>query len=185
MYEVELKAIIKDKQKILDNLHSLGYHQSENVIYEDVYFDSDGTFKQSEQELRIRKKQYSARTETVLTYKEAPFDKKTKSKPEYEVILSDFEEAIAIFLKLGYEIVVRFEKRCTIFLIPYKDIMLELALVQITGLDQYFIEIESLVSEPTKTASTLSLLYEFLANLEIQKNQLTAEYYTDIVKRLD
>lgn len=184
MYEVELTAIVKNKSDVLKKLAKHASKPAHEVIYDDLYFDRKNELEARECELRIRKKTYpqSGKTTNWLTLKEAPFDQKTRSKPEFETEIADFESAQAIFKGLGYTTVIRYTKNCLFYYVNYKKTDLEISVVELPELTGTFIEIETQTNELNKTEPLFKVLYDFLKELGMSETDLTTMQYQDAVR---
>ncbi|WP_031425063.1 class IV adenylate cyclase [Flavimarina sp. Hel_I_48] len=183
MYEVELTAIIKNKADVLRKLGQFATAPAHEVFYDDLYFDKKNELKERESELRLRKKSYpeSGKITNWLTLKEAPFDQKTRSKPEFETKITDFEAAKVIFEKLGYELVIRYAKHCRFYYARFKNLNLEISVVQLPELSDTFIEIEAQTENFEKTDSIFKILYTFLEEIGMSENDLTTLQYQEMV----
>lgn len=186
MFEVELKAIIKDKVLFEQNLQTLSPSAAIIVTYQDVYFDSNNSLGKKEKELRLRKKSYAnGREQLILTYKEAPFDKASRSKSEFETQVSDYENTQVIFQKLGYLQTILYTKNCVLYNITYKNTAIEIAVVKIDKLKECYLEIESQISEEEQIPATFSILHQCLEVLGIKPEDLTRKYYIEALRELE
>ena len=71
MFEVELKAILKDFESIKAMVESYGPESKEEQIYESFYFDTNEELTNSHRELRLRciKDKQSTVVKNLITYK--------------------------------------------------------------------------------------------------------------------
>ncbi len=184
MYEVELTAIVKNKAEVLEKLAKYAEKPAFEVIYDDLYFDKDNELNARDCELRIRKKTFpqSGKITNWLTLKEAPFDQKTRSKPEFESEIADFDQTKAIFEGLGYTLKIRYAKNCQFFYATYKEIELEISVVELPELTGTFIEIETQTDNLSETEGFFRILYEFLEEIGMNENDLTGLQYQNMVK---
>lgn len=184
MYEVELTAIVKNKAEVLKKLAKYAEKPAFEVIYDDLYFDKNSELNQQDSELRIRRKSFpqSGKTTNWLTLKKAPFDQKTRSKPEFETEIADFESAEAIFKGLGYTLDSRYTKNCMFYYATYKNIALEISVVELPELTGTFIEIETQTEEFNQTETHFKVLYDFLKALGMSETDLTTMQYQDAVR---
>ena len=186
IYEIELKATLKDGQfediaKVLQDYKC----QAKRCIYNDTYFDTvSKDFFKSERELRLRKIINDQTEEVLLTYKAPPFDNLSKSKIEHEVRVSSYEEASIIIRNLGYTEDISFQKDCTNFQVKYRTFEIMVTLVKMRQLEQDFIEVEVLINDTDAITQINEILHEFLLFLNVAPEQLTNEYYTDMVRYL-
>ncbi|MEH6406167.1 MAG: class IV adenylate cyclase [Leeuwenhoekiella sp.] len=184
MFEVELKALVHNKTETIKRLESLSGNSLDKVRYDDIYFDKEDNLKKADKELRIREKTNLVTQEKVckLTFKDAPFDQKSKSKPEFETEITDFNTGIAIFQKLGYVISTQYTKNCLLCDLIYKHQKIEIAVVEISMLKDTFIEVEIQTENQQETAKLFIILYSFLEEIGISKDEVTNEYYVDAIK---
>ncbi len=102
--EVEIKARIKEPQKIEARLLKMGAEYVDTVEEKDVYFAHPSRdFARTDEALRIRDNK-------VLTYKGPKVDKDTKSREEIEVQVSDGHSMSEILEKLGFRPVMKVYK---------------------------------------------------------------------------
>ena len=184
MYEVELTAIVKNRTEVLKKLAKHAIKPAHDVIYDDLYFDKNNELDQRNCELRIRKKTFplSGKTTNWLTLKEAPFDQKTRSKPEFETEISNFNETKAIVEGLGYTLKIRYTKNCLFYYATYKNVELEISVVELPELTETFIEIETQTEELNQTDALFKVLYNFLDELGMNENDLTTTQYQDAMR---
>lgn len=185
MIEVELKARI-NRLEVEKCLMNLNFSNIEEAEYSDTYFDfkEHGLFS-LDRELRVRKiKSKNGKLKTLLTYKDSPIDSVSKSKPEYEVEVSDYKTITHIIKSLGLVVDIAFKKNCKNYSVFYKDQRITATVVTIPELgNQCFIEVETLIKNKREFNSTMSTLKTFLKKLKIPKSNITAEYYADAVRR--
>ena len=185
MYEVELKANLYKPEEVIRKLEVLSANSYEEVHYEDVYFAPDDQFIQEEQELRIRKKTHidTNKVSVVLTYKDRPFDIASKSKPEYEAGLSDFEDGLVLLKQLGFKIDVRFEKWCKNYSIHFQNETIAVTIAEIPQLEHPYMEVECKTKSIRDTGKLLGLLKAFLKEVGIHEEEIDNSYYTELVKK--
>ncbi len=83
MIEAELKACVYAPEEMLRRLDERGVGRAE--VYQDTYYDTaEGALEARDEELRVRTVHGVDETRTVLTYKGAPVDEESGSKPEHE-----------------------------------------------------------------------------------------------------
>jgi adenylate cyclase class 2 len=182
MLEVELKAEIEKDEEVINKLKKLNPTKIERVVYEDIYFDtSDKQFSKSERELRIRKIS-GEQNICILTYKDKPFHKESKSKPEYEVRIHDNESMKKILERLGYKIDIKFKKMCKNYYMNYNSYSILATLVKIPEIRSNFIELEIQVKSIAEVDLAVMTLHDLLKFLCISKDNLTTEYYTTLIR---
>lgn len=186
MYEVELKTrLYKGQKEYLQNtITALFECNWESCIYHDTYFDTiNRDFAISERELRLRKILTGSQETILITYKEPPFDQKSKSKNEHEIIVNNYDQADTLLKLLGFIKDVSFKKRCQVTQIQYCFYNINITLTDIVELSETFMEIEVLTPETDNIKEVFSILHELLTLLKISAKQLSNEYYTDMVRR--
>jgi len=189
MFEVELKATLKDFNSIREVIESYDLKSKEELFYESIYFDSNNELTNSHRELRLRciKDRHSSIIKNQITYKDPPFDESSRSKPEIEIKINDLEKSISLLNKLGYEIFLRFEKNCTNYELEYQGLDLLITIAFVEELDQHFIEVESPTTDNNEIKHRFTIIKSFLMEIGIKDEDLTNEYYTEAIlkKRLN
>ena len=111
--EIEIKLPVPDVESARALILGMGYDVSVPRIFElNAIFDTPGTtLRQRGMLLRLRK----AGTKFTITVKGQASQGKHKSRPEYEVMVSNYEAAQSILVQLGYRIVFQYEKFRTEF----------------------------------------------------------------------
>ncbi|MFJ2115255.1 MULTISPECIES: class IV adenylate cyclase [unclassified Streptomyces] len=180
MIEAELKARVHEPEAVLRALDRLATARAE--VYRDTYYDRPaGALEDGDQELRVRTVHGQDDTRTVLTFKDAPVDEDSGSKPEYETHVDNAEAVHAIMRGLGYVPVIAFEKRCRNYSFEARGRQMLATLARVPELRGTFIELETLAEEPD-IDSALSDVRAVLAGLGITDEDLTREKYTDAVR---
>ncbi|MFI8380314.1 class IV adenylate cyclase [Leeuwenhoekiella sp. NPDC079379] len=187
MYEVELKAKLKNYEFTKTQLIKQNPVSTYRAEYYDRYYDLNNALNSTEQELRLRTKTVIETTESkhFLTFKDTPFDLESKSKQEYETQVLNPENTNAIVKHLGYSKTLSYTKHCEIFNFIYEGFQLEVALVMFDNLKEAFLEIEILTPYQNKTDAVFKVLHNFLEGVNITKDQLTTAYYVDLFKKRD
>lgn len=151
MLELEMKAKIDNytKGRINQILRLAGF--IEEKYEKDVYFSSPiKDFKETDEALRIR---YSG-GKSILTYKGPKLDKISKSREEFESVVSgEIEEILS---RLGYKKVLTVRKKRKIY--QYKDYLISIDDVEDLG---EYIEVE-LKSENPNDIKRIQNLFESL-----------------------
>jgi len=187
MFEVELKARlntgqIEEIEKVLKSTYKCS---SEICVYQDTYFDTvSRDLDENERELRLRKTVTGQSKTVLLTYKEPPFDSISKSKPEHEILVNSHEQAAIILGHLGYVADISFQKHCTNFQVGYRSMGILVTLVRMKELNEDFIEVEVQTAEAEMITEIIDCLHEFLVLLNVMPEQLTTEYYTEMVRQV-
>lgn len=179
MIEAELKARVHAPEAVMRQLDERA--EARVDVYRDTYYDRpDGSLEKGGEELRVRTVHGADGTRTVLTYKGAPVDEASGSKPEYETHVEDADAAHAILRGLGHVELIAFEKRCRNYDFTARGRQMLATLVRVPEIDGTFLEIETLVDENDVT-SALDDIRAVLAELGIRPEDLTQETYTGAV----
>ena len=122
--EIEVKFLIEDLAAMRQRLVALGATLTAPRTYEEnLLFDTpDGQLRRQSRLLRLRRDQRKR-----LTYKEPPTrpDSDFKIMQEYEIEVSDFDQAHAILTKLGFALSLRLEKYRETFTYQGAEIVLD------------------------------------------------------------
>lgn len=187
MYEVELKAVLYNIESTLAAIETFDIISKEEVIYDSIYFEFDSdnklTIDHKELRLRIIKDSNSKTSKTLLTYKDPPFDIFSRSKPEVEIEISNSADGIEILKKLGYQIMMRFEKRCTNINLMHQETELFITIAYVSELEQSFIEVESPTEFLKDIDHRFKVVRDFLTQIGIKDEELTNEYYTEAIMK--
>lgn len=184
MYEVELTARLKNYNQTLKNIQKSNPVSQYRLDYDDRYFDKNNSLTEEDQEFRLRTKTNlgSGEAKHYLTFKDKPFDKITRSKPEYETIVLDHHNTEQILFHLGYTKTAHYTKHCEIFNLSFDEVSVEIALVQFDELKDSFIEIETTTANYFETDVLFEKLYHLLSELELSKDDLTEDFYIEMIK---
>ena len=111
--EIEIKLRVSDLEAARSFIQKAGYEVSVTRAFEvNVIFDTpDAALRHRGVLLRLRK----AGTRCTMTAKGQEVEGKHKSRPEYEVVVSDYDAAEGILTQLGYQTGFRYEKFRTEF----------------------------------------------------------------------
>lgn len=110
MKEVEVKIIEIDREKVEAKLKSLGATKTLDDNVETSFFDfPDCSVSKAKNLLRLRK----VGDKAALTFKKFVESDSAKVRVEYEVLVSDFEEANSILQSLGLVTTLRMKKHRT------------------------------------------------------------------------
>ncbi len=179
MIEAELKARVHAPEQVMRLLDELASARVE--VYRDTYYDRpDGSLEKAGEELRVRTVHGADGTRTVLTYKGAPVDEESGSKPEHETRVDDADQAHAILRGLGHVELIAFEKRCRNYDFTARGRQMLATLVRVPEIDGTYLEVETLVDEQDMAAA-LDDIRAVLAELGVTPKDLTRETYTAAV----
>jgi len=187
MFEAEVKYRIEEARAagVAEALALLGACDGAEERYADAYFDApDGAFMRAGRELRAReiRDEVSGEVRGVLTFKDAPFDAATRSKPELEVSAGDVRALREILLGLGFVERVRVTKRCRNARVAFEGAEHCVTLARVEGLSGAFVEIERLCRSEEEARGALAGLCRLGERLGLGSGDLCPEYYTDLVE---
>ena len=172
--EVEVKAIVRDEDALVEKLHTLGCELSNPVLQDDtVWVENVGNldiFLNNKVFMRIRKQNDDT---VLLTAKKSKrlHGNESLVKHEYEVTINSVEQAQGMLHLLGFTQAVQVIKKRQIA--HYKDI--EICLDEVEGLGT-FIELEKIVPE-NEAEKTQQELYALLAQLEVIESDIVRKGY--------
>lgn len=171
--EIEVKAEVEED--LSDRIIGAGGKLLREVTQEDVYFRHPcRDFAERDEALRLRVED----GRFTLTFKGRRGGKGAKMREEIEVSVSNFEEAVALFERLGFEKAFVIRKR-------RKEFLLEGVLVSLDDVEGLgrFVEIEVLLDESSGVDE--ERLKEKLLNISkklgIKKERLTTESYLEML----
>lgn len=207
MTEIELKAHVFDRKKLIENLNSFAKYEK-TVTKDDTYFHlqkgeksaqktSDGSknTKKNYISARIRrqteKTEKGTKTTNFLTYKKKELKTDTNGisievNDEKESELSDAEAVEILLNDIGFMPALKKHKEVMIFSAQteYGKATLELCNVQRLG---DFIEIEILSGKnDTQTVEKIQgTLKKLLSECKIPEKDIEKRYYSEMLKELD
>ena len=174
LFEVEIKAKIKNFNEIKENLIKLGAIKKKLIIMDDYYFKHPNKdFGKTDEALRIRitdEKKY-------LTYKGPKLDEITKTREEIEIEIQEPEKFKVILKKLGFIEVPKISKKREIYEINKIKICLDD--VQFIG---KFIELEIEVNDEEDRIKKVNELIKFAENIGIKQKDFIRKSYLELVK---
>lgn len=175
MHEVEVKAVLRDKEKVLELLENLGSVFSPPTTEEDVLYalevGSHDAYSKNANFLRIRER---GEGKVIFTLKHHPnrHEGRPDSMPlEYETEIASKEAMSNILLLQGYQEAVRIRK--TRQKGTYKK--WEICIDEVDGLGS-FIELEEL-TDGKDTQKVIDEMLAFLSSLGILSEDMFADRY--------
>ncbi|RLG80664.1 MAG: class IV adenylate cyclase [Thermoprotei archaeon] len=140
-YEVEAKfRLLCSTEELRKLLEQAGFKQIDECVETDTYYSHPcKDFKQTDEALRLRKRECRDKYTYVLTYKGPRLDKSssTKVRLEREVEIADIRIANDILLQLGFRPISSFSKKRLIYAKSDTTVYLD----QLYGVG-WFVEIE-------------------------------------------
>ena len=136
--EIEAKLKVDSLEPIVQRLTELAAVFSQQQHQSDIFFDSSqAALIKSDRGLRLRRQSVADETKVFLTYKGKKDKSNFKKRQEIEIELTDADSAEELLLALGYEKVLSFEKKRSLWL--YNDCEIALDELPLLGT---FVEIE-------------------------------------------
>lgn len=179
LIEVELKAGVDDVGHVRAELERLAPGVEET--YHDTYYDlPDAALTLRDQELRVRTVTNDAGSRSLLTFKTAPVEEASGSRPEHETELADPAVADTVLKALGAVELISFRKLCRNHRFTAESREVLATLVEVPEIDGTYLEVETLAPADEVDAG-LSTIRTILARLGIGEGDLTTETYTGAV----
>lgn len=179
LIEVELKAKVSDVDHVRPELERLAPGIDET--YHDTYYDlPDETLTARDQELRVRTVTNDAGSRSLLTFKTAPVEKTSGSRPEHETELADPAVADTVLKALGAVELISFRKLCRNHRFEAEGREVLATLVEVPEIEGTYLEVETLAPTDDVEAG-LGTIRTVLAKLGIGDGDLTTETYTGAV----
>ncbi|QQR50522.1 class IV adenylate cyclase [Candidatus Nomurabacteria bacterium] len=173
--EIEVKAKLKDKEKIIEKLTELGCTLSAPVVQDDITFVDQNygaydEFQTGKNILRIRE----SNGKFIFTLKQP--NKNEFDAIEHETEIADPVEFKAALLVMGYKEVVYIHKER--IKTTYQDI--EICLDEVRDLGS-FIEAEKIMDEDVDAEIVQKELFNFLVSLGVDLNDQVTHGYDTMV----
>jgi len=188
MFEAEIKYRTDPRKmaEVEEAALALAIGQPVPERYDDVYFDdAAGSLEASGRELRVRERRLEAtgETRTILTFKDAPFDAASRSKPEWETLAGDAGTLRDVFIALGMRETSRIVKHCLNFPVAWQGMRYELTFARLDGLEGAFLEIERQCATREEARLSLSGAEVLAQSMGLASGELCPSYYTDMVRK--
>ena len=181
MTEVEIKLPIKNRQKIIADLTSLGFKMGSTISETDVYFDNNKEqIRKNSEALRIRLIQNleNGETRSVITFKGKKLDQVSMTRQELETGISDAETGMRILEAIGFSPVLPkvVKKRQS-----YHWKQMTACVDQVQNLGD-FLELELVIGEDEKRDLALRKIEEILHKLGFQMSDTTRTSYLSMLQ---
>lgn len=185
MFEVELKAHVYEREKVIEKLNSFAEYLG-NVQKDDVYWKTYKNEKKVKARIRTETNLEDSTKKIFLTYKkkECRFDENGKSyevNDEKECELSDSITLEALFKDLG--MIVFLKKQKIVLGWQFEEIHIELCTVPPLG-DFLEIEIISNTNDEKTVSEKREKLISILKKCEIPEKNIENRYYSDMLKNI-
>ncbi len=177
--EVELKAKVGDAEQVRAELERLAPGVDET--YHDTYYDlSDEALTGRDQELRVRTVTNDAGSRSLLTFKTAPVEETSGSRPEQETELSDPAVVDTVLKALGAVELISFRKLCRNHRFEAEGREVLATLVEVPEIEGTYLEVETIAPADEVDAGLITIR-TILVGLGISEGDLTTETYTGAV----
>jgi len=193
MIEVEIKVKISDPKLIRNKFDFNGVYKL-SLHHEDTYFNMPKglrDFKQTDEALRVRKSiEFNRDNKTIaqninyfITYKGRKIDKTTKTREEIEVKINEIEDMKNLLKLLGFREVFTVIKERELYDFTFQDTKIEALIDYLPILEQHFIEVEILAETTNKVENIKDILFQFLENFGIKKEESIRTSYLELVMK--
>ena len=174
MFEMELKAVLKNKLQVIDELGKNGCEWSRPLFQKDIIYIQNSVEKTVNIPVfRIRK----IDDKTILTLKVQAADLNTARELELEV--SDDEIMHHILQTIGFESIVEVKKKR--IETDYRGYTICIDEVEELG---DFLEIEKLSEEDSDKEREYEMMMHILTELGIREENLVTEKYFEMIQKL-
>jgi len=192
MIEVEIKVRISDPELMRKKFEETGGSYQFSLLHEDTYFNMPNglrNFELTDEALRLRKSvefkpnngEKNRKINYYLTYKGKKLDNSTKTREEIDLSIESLEKMREILGILGFQEVLTVKKERELYNFEFKDYKI-LALIDFLPiLNQYFVEVEYLTDSKDQIEVSQEVLFDFLLNFEIQKEDSIKKSYLELV----
>ena len=112
--EIEIKLKVDDLSPVRDRLQQVGAERIGRTLETNIFFDTaDRALLGSDCGLRLRHSRNldGGSDKLAVSYKGPRAEGTIKSREELEILIDNQDSATAMFARLGYEVVLTFEKR--------------------------------------------------------------------------
>ncbi len=192
MFEVEIKVQIQDLEELRDIIRYNGGSYKISLLHEDLYFNMPKElrdFKNTDEAIRLRKSEEFDKNDDdilltsncYLTYKGKKIDSTTKTRQEIEVMIDNFDNMKDILKVLGFQEVLTIQKERELYNFLYQDEKIEILLDHIPLLNQYFMELEIVVSSPQEIDDARGILFKLLDRFNINKDNSITKSYLELI----
>ncbi len=193
MIEVEIKVKISDPNLIREKFDFNGVYKL-SLHHEDTYFNMPKglrDFKQTDEALRLRKsiefnrdnKGRAQKINYFITYKGKKIDITTKTREEIEVKINEIEDMKNLLKLLGFREVFTVIKERELYDFTFQDTKIEALIDYLPILEQHFIEVEILAETINKVENIKDILFQFLENFGIKKEESIRTSYLELVMK--
>ena len=173
LFEVEVKARIKDAASIESRILQLGAIFQKEIHQSDIYFQHPiRDFAQTDEALRIR----ITDDKNYLTYKGAKLDSTSKTREELEIEVQEPLKLLELLTRIGLSPIKKVVKTRKFYL--YNDITISIDDVEELG---SFLELELAVSDETQIPPARNRLFSFFKQLKISSKNFERRSYLELL----
>lgn len=180
--EVELKALVKDLDNLMEKFEELGVERVGFEHQEDIYLNPPHkNYAITDEALRIRRvTDENDERIAYLTYKGPKLDSKSKTREEVEIPLTESEnDTVKLLGFLGFKEAIEIVKDRTL----YKYKQFTICLDEVEGLSDIYLEMEVLVPEKEDYRDLLKEMFNLYKELGISgKRNFITDSYLDLVE---
>ena len=191
MIEVEIKTRITNPEDLKKKFEKLNGVYKLSLLHEDTYYNMPKElrdFKKTDEALRIRKSREFQRDSTekkittyYFTYKGKKIDSLTKSRKELEIKVNDGLQLREILKSLGFREIFTVKKERELYEFNYKEYLVEALIDYIPILNEHFMEVEIQVDTKDKLDETREVLFRFLSQFGIKRENSIRESYLELI----
>lgn len=192
MIEAEIKVKIDDPEGIRKKITNFKGDYILSLKHADTYFNMPiglRDFQETDEALRIRnstefdknKKSNHIKVQSYLTYKDKKLDNITKTREEIEIKIDDELKIKNLLLKLGFQEILTVIKERELYEIEFRNERIDVLIDYLPILDSYFLETEILCNNIDKIDEVRELIFDFLKDLGIDRNQSIRKSYLELI----
>lgn len=186
-FEVELKAHIQDPEELRRKLEAVsGIAGPVFEVKDDIYYANvgeDALFRLRRESRGPSFDEMSGQLIFTRKYKTLKDGIEVNQELEFAASDSQFDQAHAFFLSLGYELYIRKTKKGYSYQCSVSDALpcLHLELVEVPPLG-WFLEMEFVLEDETKVPIARTFLVTILEELGIDQSCIESRYYMHLLK---
>jgi len=192
MIEVEIKVRILDPNIIKNQFEENKGVYKLSLLHEDSYYNMPKglrDFKKTDEALRLRKSiEFNKKNQTnkqrinhYITYKGKKLDISTKTREEIDIEIEDIDRMKNLLRELGFQEILTVKKERELYEFEFKSFRIDALIDYLPILDQYFIEVEYLLTSSEKLEESKETLFDFLSLFGIKKEESIRKSYLELI----
>jgi len=192
MIEVEIKVRILDPNIIKNQFEENKGVYKLSLLHEDSYYNMPKglrDFKKTDEALRLRKSiEFNKKNQTnkqrinhYITYKGKKLDTSTKTREEIDIEIEDIDRMKNLLRELGFQEILTVKKERDLYEFEFKSFRIDALIDYLPILDQYFIEVEYLLTSSEKLEESKETLFDFLSLFGIKKEESIRKSYLELI----